>query len=160
MSYLKSRTQYIKENYLNNAKDFAGKVIGGASKGITNVAHSTLPETESGMAKSALKGIAKMGSFPKGDMDKFIEVIKMNNAGQVVTIESIEDTVRQYVRVSAVADRTNAMSTDNINIVKAISELIYDEMLNRNEIDLTHLSSEDEDEYESEYDEDEYDEEK
>jgi hypothetical protein len=33
-------------------------------------------------------------------------------------------------------------------------------MLNRNEIDLTHLSSEDEDEYESEYDEDEYDEEK
>ena len=50
------------------------------------------------------------------------------------------------------------MGTDNINIVKAISELIYDEMLNRNEIDLTHLSSEDE--YESEYDEDEYDEEK
>jgi hypothetical protein len=57
------------------------------------------------------------------------------------------------------------MGTDNINIVKAISELIYDEMLNRNEIDLTHLSSEDEDESEydedeSEYDEDEYDEEK
>jgi hypothetical protein len=138
MKHIKSKDKYIKENYfsglgdkLQNAKD---EVVTDINKQISDKATGTIAK---GIAKTA----AKMGAFPKEEMEKFISYVKSNCQGEVITIERIKALVAPMLRfgVGLTADRARgtAIPTENIDFVALISELIYAELEKRGELDCT-----------------------
>jgi hypothetical protein len=144
LNNIKSRTSFIKENYfsglgdkLQNAKDDVVRDIN------QNIADKATGRIAKGVAKTA----AKMGAFPKEEMEKFISYIQSNCSGEVVTLERIKELVAPMLRfgvgLSADRARTTAIPTENIDFVALVSELVYDEMSERGILDCTDSEFED-----------------
>lgn len=146
LNNIKSRAKFIKESYfsdmgnkLQNAKD---DVVRDINKGISD-------NITGKIAKGVVKTAAKMGGFPKEEMEKFISYIKTNCKGEVITIERIKELVAPMLKfgvgLSADRARNTAVSTNNFDFVSIVSELVYDEMEERGMLDCT--DSEFEDDY-------------
>ena len=132
MGNIKSRAQYIKENYNRPS----------ISDSRRN--RSDYERLKDQATQDVVKHSVQKGGFPEGEMNKFIDFIKDKCAGSIVTLRSIEEIVKEMLRVSTENNINTAIGTGNFNIIKVISQLIYDEMKERNLLDLTDESFEDE----------------
>ncbi len=142
MANIKNRTQYINENYNR-----------------PNISDSRRNKSDyDRLRDQATQDVVKhraqnMGGFPEGEMNKFIEFITSECAGSIVTLGAIEEIVKKFLRVSMENDASTAKSTGNFSITKAISQLIYDEMKERNLLDLSNEESYDDvDEFDEDLD--------
>jgi hypothetical protein len=158
MKYIKSRENYIKENYFSDLgdklQDAKDDVVMGINKGISDNATGRI-------AKGVVKTAAKMGGFPEAEMEKFISYIQSSCQGEVVTIERIKELVSPMLRfgvgLSADRARGTAIPTDNFDFISIVSELIYSEMEKRQLLDCSDSEFESDDEYsDDEYSDDEY----
>lgn len=132
MGNIKSRAQYIKENYNRPS----------ISDSRRN--RSDYERLKSQATNAGVKHVAKnLNMFPKEQMDMFINFIKEQCVGTVVTLRDIEGIVKKYLRVSTENDINTARGTENLDITKAISELIYDEMSERNILDCSDVNDTD-----------------
>ncbi len=134
MANIKTRTQYIKESYNRPS-------ISDSRRNKSNYDRLKSQATNAGV-----KHVAKnLNMFPQEQMDMFIHFIKDQCVGSVITLVDIEGIVKKYLRVSTENDIYTARANNNLDITKAISELIYDEMKERNLLDCTDKDEFDED---------------
>lgn len=135
MANIKSRKQYINENYNRPSISDSRRSI------------SDYERLKSQATNAGVKHVAKnLNMFPKEQVDMFINYIKGRFSGSVITLKDVESAVRPMLRINIENDYSRTVGTENLDIIKAISELIYDEMKERNLLDLSSEESFNDDE--------------
>ncbi len=138
MKFLKSREQYMNEDYFSKLGD---KLQTAKDNLVTNINNTIADKAKDTISKAMFKAGAKIGGLPKSEMEKFITYIQSNCRGEIVTLEKIKSLVAPMLKfgvgLSADRARDTAVFTDNFNFVDIVSELIYNEMSERNILDCT-----------------------
>ncbi len=160
LNHLMDMTTFVKESYLSDI----GDKFQSAKDNLVRKANSVVSDKVSGVGANI---VSKIGGLPKEEMEKFIVYIKSNCEGEVITIDKIKELVKPMLRfgMGLTADRARdtAVFTDNFDFVSIVSDLIYNELESRGELDCTSFEDDEivdveyDGEYDGEYDDDDDD---